>query len=248
MTDAQRRWREKNREKLRDINRRYFYKNRDKIKARRAEYLRRYRLEHKEQRSAAGKLLYAQKRDEILARQKARLQDPEVRARRNEWQRNHAKLNRPKMNEYRHRWAAKHPDVLARTRAEFDAKHPFYTEAHYLKNKAKRAAQNRVWREVNRGHWRAIKSERRVLEMMAMPKWADRSAIVAIYNEAARKSLETGIPHEVDHIWPIHGKGFVGLHVHWNLRVVPAQVNRKKGAKRPDQEKEEKSYVNVAFE
>ena len=143
------------------------------------------------------------------------------------------------MAQYHRRWISNNPEAAAKARADFDAKHPFYTEAHYLKNKAKRAAQNRVWREVNRGHWRAIKAERRVLEMMAMPKWADRSAIVAIYNEAARKSLETGIPHEVDHIWPIHGKGFVGLHVHWNLRVVPAQVNRKKGAKRPDQIKEE---------
>jgi len=211
----------------------------DEQKAHRAEYLRRYRLEHKEQRSAAGKLLYMRRRDEILARQKARLQNPEVRALRNSYMREYAKKNRDRISGYCREWRSTHQEKWAENQARFYAKHPFYTEAHYLKNKAKRAAQNRVWREVNRGHWRAIKAERRVLEMMAMPPWADRSAIVAIYNEAARKSLETGIPHEVDHIWPIHGKGFVGLHVHWNLRVIQAVVNRKKGAKRPDQIKED---------
>jgi hypothetical protein len=211
----------------------------DEQKANRAEYLRRYRLLNREKRSAAEKLRYEKNREQVLARQKAHLQNPEVRARRNDWKRQYEKNNRQKINGYRQKWLSTHPETAARIRKEFAEKHPFYTEAHYLKNKDKRASQNRVWREINRGHWRAIKAERRVLEMMAMPKWADRAAIVSIYNESARKSLETGIPHEVDHIWPIHGKGFVGLHVHWNLRVIPAVVNRKKGAKRPDEIKEE---------
>lgn len=39
---------------------------------------------------------------------------------------------------------------------------------------------------------------------------------------------QTGIKHEVDHIWPI-SRG--GPHLPWNLRVITAEENRKKGNK-----------------
>ncbi len=66
----------------------------------------------------------------------------------------------------------------------------------------------------------------------AMPPWADRDAIAAIYAEAARLTRSTGVAHEVDHIEPLLGRGASGLHVHYNLRVVPRAVNRRKSNKR----------------
>ena len=68
----------------------------------------------------------------------------------------------------------------------------------------------------------------------AMPSWVNRKEIARIYKEAAHKSMKTGIPHQVDHVWPLHGKGFMGLHVPWNLQVITAKQNRIKWNRRPD--------------
>jgi len=52
--------------------------------------------------------------------------------------------------------------------------------------------------------------------------------ILTIYEECSRMSVETGIPHEVDHIIPIC-KG--GLHHPDNLQILTMKENRKKGGK-----------------
>lgn len=69
---------------------------------------------------------------------------------------------------------------------------------------------------------------RRAREIEAMPSWADRGAIKAVYDECIRMTRETGIPHEVDHIVPLRGRNVCGLHVHNNLRPIPALENRAK--------------------
>lgn len=69
---------------------------------------------------------------------------------------------------------------------------------------------------------------RKAAERRQTPAWADPHATIAIYEEAARRTRETGIPHQVDHEVPLRGKLASGLHVHHNLRVITATANRKK--------------------
>lgn len=65
-------------------------------------------------------------------------------------------------------------------------------------------------------------------KLRATPAWADSSAIAEVYRIAARLTNKTGVPHEVDHIIPLRGKTVCGLHVHYNLRAIPARDNRRK--------------------
>ena len=67
----------------------------------------------------------------------------------------------------------------------------------------------------------------------AMPPWADPVAIAAIYQEAARVSEATGIPHQVDHVVPITHPLICGLHVEGNLQILTAEANSRKGNKWP---------------
>lgn len=67
--------------------------------------------------------------------------------------------------------------------------------------------------------------ERRTqLKALATPSWCSLAHIAAVYAEAERLTVETGVVHEVHHIYPImeFSALFVGLHVPWNLEILTA--------------------------
>lgn len=68
-----------------------------------------------------------------------------------------------------------------------------------------------------------------VARILATPLWADFDEIRKVYREAERLTLETGIKHHVDHEIPLNHPRVCGLHVHLNLRPIPAGPNMAKG-------------------
>ena len=71
----------------------------------------------------------------------------------------------------------------------------------------------------------------KIAKMRNIPVWADSGEINKIYKIAADISKETGIPYHVDHIVPLQGKYVSGLHVSYNLQLIPAKDNLSKGNK-----------------
>ena len=136
------------------------------------------------------------------------------------------------------KWRAKNPEKWQALLKRYRDKHPTGQADNDRKRRmsdpnwnATHAAEMRAWRKQNpdfASKHCALNAERRALQLMAQPPWVKREDIVKFYIEARRLTLSTGIPHEVDHIWPLQGNGFIGLHVPWNLRVITMRENRHK--------------------
>jgi hypothetical protein len=101
--------------------------------------------------------------------------------------------------------------------------------------KEKQKAYNRDYHAdpKNRPAIRAKGARRRCAKLQRIPCWVskeDRKRVRALYAKALQISVETGIPHHVDHIIPLRGKKVSGLHVLDNLQIIPAQENLAKSA------------------
>jgi hypothetical protein len=92
----------------------------------------------------------------------------------------------------------------------------------------KARARTKIWQKNNPDRMRFYANKRRCAEIQATPYWCDQEAIKIIYAEAVRLENETGVLQHVDHIIPLHGKTVCGLHVPWNLQVIPAEENQRK--------------------
>jgi hypothetical protein len=76
-------------------------------------------------------------------------------------------------------------------------------------------------------------SERRLAKTAATPAWADPKEILAAYEAADLLMQITGEWYEVDHVIPLRGAiarqhVVCGLHVGYNLQVIPKIENRRK--------------------
>lgn len=112
---------------------------------------------------------------------------------------------------------------------------PFYGTPAYVRERkycsykcAQEASKHNRTYEENRVVANAYAAKQRALRRKAYDPYANPKEIAKFYAEAKRLSIETGIPHEVDHIKPI-SKG--GKHHEKNLQVITMTENRSKGAK-----------------
>jgi hypothetical protein len=98
----------------------------------------------------------------------------------------------------------------------------------YLQNPETVKQRVKKWKEVNRGKHNARCMARHVLKMRSrLPCLSedDLWMIEQAYDISILRSKMTGIKWHVDHIVPLKHKRVCGLHVPWNLQVIPASVN-----------------------
>jgi len=121
---------------------------------------------------------------------------------------------------------------LYRQTSDFDFKG--YAIKYKEQNKDRLADYRKDYKSVNKDKINANNAKRRASRLSRTPPWLcdnHKALIVKIYSEAKTKTNETGIKHHVDHIVPLQGKTVSGLHVPWNLQVLPEQENIQKSNK-----------------
>lgn len=90
----------------------------------------------------------------------------------------------------------------------------------------------KAWKRKNPAKVAADDLKRRRSVKNATPNWLvkeDWDKMNYIYSVAKENTSLIGEKYHVDHIVPIRGKDICGLHVPWNLQVLPADLNLKKG-------------------
>jgi len=71
-------------------------------------------------------------------------------------------------------------------------------------------------------------ANRRAAKRSALPLWADKVAIAGVYQTAKEMSERFGEAWHVDHEIPLQHDLVCGLHVHQNLKAIPASENLSK--------------------
>lgn len=95
------------------------------------------------------------------------------------------------------------------------------------------------WSKDNAGKANAKNNKRRASRRNATPPWLSDLQIKDIkffYEFAAAINGYNGTSYDVDHIHPLAGKNFCGLHVPWNLQVLSSSDNAKKINNVPESE------------
>jgi len=115
--------------------------------------------------------------------------------------------------------------------------HPWCKECHRAFQRERRANkdilrrdldQQKEYRQRRRGHRRKNDNDDRARGINRMPAWLTpdhHQQMKDIYELAHDCTIMTGEVHTVDHIVPLCGFNVSGLHVPWNLQVLPADLN-----------------------
>jgi hypothetical protein len=130
-------------------------------------------------------------------------------------------------------WYAENKECVAKRNAEWR-----------LNNVPVWKSSCRRWRESNKEIANMHTRKANAARTMATPPWVgklQRAQIDWFYAASKMMSETSGTAHNVDHIHPLQGDGFSGLHVPWNLRVVPVVVNSAKGNRLP------KEYADLSW-
>jgi 5-methylcytosine-specific restriction endonuclease McrA len=101
-----------------------------------------------------------------------------------------------------------------------------------VKTLEQRRRHERAWKLNNPGKKTAHVAKRQATKIQATPKWLSKQQLLEIrefYIIAKELQWLSEEPLQVDHIMPLRGKDSCGLHVPWNLQILPRNINIRKG-------------------
>ena len=92
----------------------------------------------------------------------------------------------------------------------------------FAQNPERILARNRQWSKDNQDVVQAKNARHRAAKLKAMPTWltTEQHQMIRAFYQLAQA---TGLT--VDHIVPLQGKTVCGLHVPWNLQLLPRREN-----------------------
>lgn len=135
----------------------------------------------------------------------------------------HYEKNKQAKIEYQRKWREKNREY-----------HRKYSKQWNNANKEAAKLKLQNWYKNNPGKRTYHSSLRKKRIAQATPDWLSAEQLIDIcteYEICAWCNEVTGEVYHVDHIVPLKGKNVCGLHVAWNLRVIPAKENMSKGNK-----------------
>jgi len=135
-------------------------------------------------------------------------------------------------------WYAKNREHHLANTSKYQKANPEVRRAksarHRLKDVEAYREMRRAYQKANPDKMCAHVAKRRANKLDATPAWLTKEQnddIKAMYALAKKFEKLCNIRYHVDHIVPLAGKEVRGLHVPWNLQLLPASVNIAKGNK-----------------
>jgi hypothetical protein len=125
-----------------------------------------------------------------------------------------------------------------------------YNKQYRAENRETRNAYNMQWKAENYDRYmerrkQYLKDHAAENAAATRKRWAVKTRTIlkglkpkdfhSIYKKREEISKLTGLEHHVDHYYPLQGDTICGLHVPWNLQIIPAWENLKKNNKLPEE-------------
>lgn len=170
----------------------------------RKAYMRAWRAAHKEHLAAVARVYYAENRERLITKSaKWKAANPDKRKAHDAAYRS---ANRDRLRTDAQAYRAANPDK----------------NREWLKASPEKRKE---WLKANRAAINAWPAKHRADKVRATPPWVNHEEIREIYQRAAALGMH------VDHIHPLRGKNFCGLHVPWNLQPLAPLDNLRKSNK-----------------